>query len=70
MSAKVRNPFVIQSKGDFFCSDSLSCEPLRFRLPTSIEFLLRAGAQLPLKFSFESAQADAEMPGEERGLVF
>ena len=70
MPAKVRNSFVIQSEGDFFCSDSLSRELLCFRLPTSIEFLFWAGAQLPLKFSFERAQADAEMPGEERGLIF
>jgi hypothetical protein len=70
MSAKVRNAFVFQLEGDFFCSDSLSREPLCFRLPAIIQLLLRAGAQLPLKFPFESAQADAEMPGKERSLIF
>ena len=70
MPAKVRNLFVFQPEGDFFCSDSLSRELLCFRLSAIIQLLLWAGAQLPLKFPFESAQADAEMPGEERRLIF
>ena len=70
MPAKMRHLFVFQPEGDLFCSDSLSREPLCFRLPAIIESLLRAGVQLPLEFSFESAQADTEMPGEERGLIF